>query len=58
MVKAAAGALTLGGIGAWFGSSMGIAAFGTAVCGLLPIAAIGVVVGSFGGALWHYKTKR
>jgi predicted lipid-binding transport protein (Tim44 family) len=33
------------GIGGWLGSSIGIAAFGTAISGLLPVALIGGYVG-------------
>ena len=47
---------TIGGaaVGGWIGSSMGIAALGTAVAGTLPIAVVGGVVGylavkAFGG---------
>ena len=38
---------TIGGdaVGGWIGSSVGIAALGTAVAGTLPIAAVGGVVG-------------
>ena len=39
------GALAGGGIGAVIGSSMGVAALGTAVSGLLPVAAVGATVG-------------
>ena len=47
---------TIGGaaVGGWVGSSMGIAALGTAVAGTLPVAIVGGVVGylavkAFGG---------
>ena len=38
---------TIGGaaVGGWLGSSMGIAALGTAVAGTLPVAAVGGLVG-------------
>ena len=38
---------TIGGaaVGGWIGSSVGIAALGTAVAGTLPIASVGGVVG-------------
>jgi len=37
--------------GGWFGASIGIAAFGTAIAGTIPLAIIGGVVGVLGGAL-------
>ncbi|GHS85252.1 hypothetical protein FACS1894103_6600 [Campylobacterota bacterium] len=33
------------GIGGFIGSSMGIAALGTAISGLLPVAVVGAVIG-------------
>ena len=41
------GMATIGGAtaGGWFGSSVGIAALGTAIAGTLPIAAVGGLVG-------------
>ena len=38
---------TIGGaaVGGWFGSSMGIAALGTAIAGTLPVAAVGGLIG-------------
>lgn len=40
-----AGTVIGGAAGAWLGSSMGIAAFGTAFTGIVPIAIIGGYIG-------------
>jgi len=44
------GAGTIGGaaVGGWLGSSIGIAALGTAVAGTLPVAAVGGLIGYLG----------
>lgn len=34
--------------GAWFGSSIGVAAFGAAAAGTLPVLATGAIVGGLG----------
>lgn len=52
-LKAAAtkeGAGTISGValGGWIGSSIGIAALGTAVVGTLPVAAVGGLIGYLG----------
>ncbi len=46
-----AGVLGGSGVGAYFGSSIGIAFMGTAISGLLPCAVIGAVIGGLGMAL-------
>ena len=53
------GAATAAGAvaGGYFGSSMGIAAFGTAVSGLLPVAAVGAGVFYLGYKAIKYKNK-
>ena len=49
---------TIGGaaVGGWLGSSMGIAALGTAVAGTLPVAVVGGVVGFL--AVKAFKKKK
>ena len=44
-------------VGGWFGSSMGIAAFGTAVSGLLPVAAVGAGAFYLGYKAIKYKNR-
>ena len=38
------------GLGGWLGTSIGIAAAGTAVSGLWPVLAVGAVIGGLAGA--------
>ena len=49
---------TIGGaaVGGWFGSSMGIAALGTAIAGTLPVAAVGGLIGYL--AVKAFKKKK
>tara|TARA_B100001123_G_C15235173_1_gene996870 strand:+ start:1184 stop:1459 length:276 start_codon:yes stop_codon:yes gene_type:complete len=51
---------TIGGaaVGGWVGSSMGIAALGTAVSGLLPVAAVGGLVGYLAVKAFSKKDKK
>ena len=51
---------TIGGaaVGGWFGSSMGIAALGTAVTGTLPVAAVGGIIGYLAVKAFKKKKKK
>ena len=51
---------TIGGaaVGGWLGSSMGIAALGTAVAGTLPVAVVGGVVGFLAVKAFKGKKKK
>ena len=53
------GVATIGGAaaGGWIGSSVGIAALGTAVAGTLPIAIVGAGIGYLGIKALKYKSK-
>jgi outer membrane lipoprotein SlyB len=51
---------TIGGaaVGGWFGSSMGIAALGTAIAGTLPVAVVGGVIGYLSVKVFKKKKKK
>ena len=46
--KEGAGTISGAAVGGWLGSSIGIAALGTAVAGTLPVAAVGGLIGYLG----------
>lgn len=46
--KEGAGTISGAALGGWIGSSIGIAALGTAVVGTLPVAAVGGLIGYLG----------
>lgn len=46
--KESAGTISGAAVGGWIGSSIGIAALGTAVAGTLPVAAVGGLIGYLG----------
>jgi len=54
----AGGTILGGGIGAYAGSAMGIAAPGTAIAGTLPGLAVGAVVGGLGTYAWRATRRR
>lgn len=46
--KEGAGTISGAAVGGWLGSSIGIAALGTAVAGTLPVAVVGGLIGYLG----------
>ena len=55
--KEGVGAATGGVVGGVIGSSLGIAGFGTAIAGTLPVAIIGATIGYLGMKLWKKRKK-
>ena len=57
VTKENVGAATGGVLGGVVGSSIGIAGFGTAIAGTLPVAIVGATIGYLGMKLWKKKKK-